>query len=112
MPRILHFGLGNFHRAHQAWYTQKAGGWSITGVSLRSATIRDALAPQNFDYTLVMRDASGTQDLLVTVLEDILVGPEDPAAVIATLVDPDTQVVTVNQTGFTGETLVPIMLRE
>ncbi|WP_409438163.1 hypothetical protein, partial [Yoonia sp.] len=33
MPRILHFGLGNFHRAHQAWYTQKAGGWSITGVS-------------------------------------------------------------------------------
>jgi fructuronate reductase len=98
MPRILHFGLGNFHRAHQAWYTQKAGGWSITGVSLRSAAIRDALAPQNFDYTLVMRDASGTQDLLITVLEDVLVGQEDPTAVIAALVDPDTQVVTATVT--------------
>ena len=98
MPRILHFGLGNFHRAHQAWYTQKAGVWSITGVSLRSAAIRDALKPQNFDYTLVMRDASGTQDLLITVLEDILVGPEDPAAVITKLVDSDTQVVTATVT--------------
>jgi fructuronate reductase len=98
MPRIVHFGPGNFHRAHQAWYTQNAGGWSITGVSLRSTTMRDAMAGQGYDYTLVMQDAQGSQDQQITVHDQILVGPEDPAAVIAAIADPDTHIVTATVT--------------
>ena len=102
MPRIVHFGPGNFHRAHQAWYTQNAGGWTITGVSLRSPVTRDAMAGQGYDYTLVMRDAEATTDLQITVHDRILVGPEDPSAVIELIADAGTQIVsaTVTEKGY------------
>lgn len=96
--RILHFGPGNFHRAHQAIFTQQAGGWTITGVSLKSAGTRDALVGQAFDYTLVIRDADGERMERMTVLDDILVAPENPDAVLDTLADGSVQVVTVTVT--------------
>src|ERR1700719_3908448 len=45
---ILHLGIGAFHRAHQAYYTDTAlaGGdkdWGIIGASLRGAAVRDRL---------------------------------------------------------------------
>ncbi len=48
---IVHLGIGAFHRAHQAVYTDDrlaAGenGWGIVGMSLRSPEVRAALAPQ------------------------------------------------------------------
>jgi len=48
---IVHLGLGAFSRAHIALYTEDAvrksgGDWGIVGVSLRSSTVRDALANQ------------------------------------------------------------------
>src|SRR5690606_37477898 len=57
---IVHFGLGAFHRAHQAWYTDacmNAGerGWAISGVSLRSDAVARQLAPQDGLYTLTER---------------------------------------------------------
>jgi len=56
---ILHFGIGNFHRAHQAVYCDEllnAGDtqWGITGVSLRSSAMRKALKPQDYLYTLAV----------------------------------------------------------
>ncbi len=41
---IVHFGIGAFHRAHQAWYTDRAmdagdRNWMILGVSLRSRDV-------------------------------------------------------------------------
>ena len=61
---IVHIGLGAFHRAHQAVYTDDSlnrtpGPWGICGVSLRSPDTRDALAPQDCLYTVAVRDASG-----------------------------------------------------
>ena len=55
---IVHLGIGAFHRAHQAVYTDdalaRAGGrWGICGVSLRSADVRDRLAPQDGLYTSI-----------------------------------------------------------
>ena len=49
---IVHLGIGAFHRAHQAMYTDAAlahagGPWGICGVSLRSAGVRDRLVPQD-----------------------------------------------------------------
>ncbi|PHQ82662.1 MAG: hypothetical protein COB65_08720, partial [Thalassobium sp.] len=44
MARILHLGVGNFHRAHQAWYTAHAGDdWHITGVVMRNTTLFQAM---------------------------------------------------------------------
>ena len=47
---IVHMGLGAFHRAHQAVYTDDAiaasgGEWGICAVSLKTPTTRDQLAP-------------------------------------------------------------------
>lgn len=98
MKRILHIGLGNFHRAHQAWYTVRAGGWHITGVSLRTAQIHDLLAEQDFDYTLVIRGDKRTEYQRLDVLDDILVAPQNPVAVLEAIADPACQVITVTVT--------------
>lgn len=101
MTQILHFGIGNFHRAHQAYYTQDSG-WGIVGVSLRSAGIRDKLRPQGFDYTLAIKEAAGVSYDTIDVIRDVIVAPEDPARVIAQVADPATQIIsmTVTENGY------------
>lgn len=104
---IVHLGLGAFHRAHQACYVDelldKAGGdWRICGVSCRSPTVRDQLAPQDCLYTVAERDTSGTRYRLVQSLAEVLVAPEDPAAVIKAIARESTQLVslTVTEKGY------------
>ncbi|APX12934.1 mannitol dehydrogenase family protein [Tateyamaria omphalii] len=98
MPHILHLGVGNFFRAHAAAYTQDVTGWDVTGVSFRSATIRDGLAAQNFAYSLVIKDANGTQVKPITCLTNMLVAPEDPDAVIASIVSDRFDLITLTVT--------------
>jgi len=60
--RIVHVGLGNFFRAHQAWYTDHApdaADWGIAAFTGRSATMAQALEPQDGLYTLITRSADG-----------------------------------------------------
>lgn len=60
--RIVHIGLGAFHRAHQAWYTAQAddaGEWGIAAFTGRNATAANELAPQDGLYTLIERSADG-----------------------------------------------------
>src|SRR5690242_11335438 len=60
--RMVHLGLGNFHRAHQAWYTAKApdgDGWGIAAFTGRRPDLADQLAPQDGLYTLITRSADG-----------------------------------------------------
>ena len=58
-PGIVHLGIGAFHRAHQAAYTDEIlaldGGWGICGYTQRSTTVRDQLAPQDGCYTVLER---------------------------------------------------------
>ena len=81
-------------------YTQIEGTWSILGVSLRSAAIRDRLSKQNYDYTLSIQ---GDVDKRITALETVLVAPENPVSVITALADPMTHIVslTVTEKGYT-----------
>src|SRR5258707_12220773 len=66
-PRIgiVHLGIGNFHRAHEAVYTEEAmlaagGDWAICGVTLQGdVTKRDALMAQDGLYCGVQRGAPG-----------------------------------------------------
>lgn len=60
--RIVHIGLGNFHRAHQAWYTEHASDanqWGIAAFTGRRPTMAELLAPQDGLYTLITRKAEG-----------------------------------------------------
>jgi fructuronate reductase len=105
MPRIVHLGLGNFHRAHQAWYTARANAldpvgpqWAITGVSMRSTGLRDALARQDNRYTLGIRGSDGLRVEELAVHDRLLVAAEDPGAVLATIADPETRIITLTVT--------------
>ena len=66
--RIVHLGEGNFHRAHQAWYTAHAPDadeWGIAGFTGRRPDLADALAPQDGLYTLITRAADGDKFELI-----------------------------------------------
>ena len=97
--RILHFGVGNFCRAHLADYTHDAGNWSVTGVSLRSPAVRDGLRAQGFDYSLCVQ---GQGVKRITVFDRILVAPEHPAAVMDAICAADVHIIslTVTEKGY------------
>lgn len=60
--KILHVGLGNFTRAHQAWYTEHAEDadeWGIAAFTGRRPLMADLLTPQDGLYTLITKEASG-----------------------------------------------------
>lgn len=70
--RIVHLGLGNFARAHLAWYTQHAtdaADWGIAAFTGSSTEVVDALDGQDCTYTLVVRDAAGDR---VETIESIV----------------------------------------
>ena len=104
---IVHLGIGAFHRAHQAFYTeavlnQFGGDWGIIGSSLRSASVRDQLVPQDCLYTLVERSGEGEKLQIIGAVTDTLVGPENPAALVATIAQPTIKIVslTVTEKGY------------
>ena len=100
---IVHLGLGAFHRAHQAVYTDDAmaagaRGWGITGVSLRAAQVRDQLEPQDGLYTVTSSGNAGREIRLIGAIRKVLVAPENPQAVIDALAAPDTRIVSLTLT--------------
>ncbi|MGB3611614.1 MAG: mannitol dehydrogenase family protein [Cellvibrio sp.] len=106
-PGIVHLGIGAFHRAHQAYYTEAVlnhfgGDWGIVGCSLRSANVREQLAPQDNLYTLVERSGEGEKLQLIGAVLKTMVGPEDPAALVALMADPAIRIVslTVTEKGY------------
>jgi fructuronate reductase len=104
---IVHLGLGAFHRAHMAAFTDDcltagAGDWGITAASLRSTDTRDALAPQDGLYTLALRE-NDTQALrIIGSIRKSLVAPESPQALVAAMTDPAVRIVslTVTEKGY------------
>jgi fructuronate reductase len=97
----VHFGPGAFHRVHQACYLDDALAqdqrWGIAGVSLHSAGVRDALAPQDGLYTLAVLDEQ-PQTRIIGALKDLVVAPESPTAVSERLADPAVTLITATVT--------------
>ncbi len=107
---IVHLGIGAFHRAHMAVYTDDAlaagdARWGILGASLRSPETRDALGPQDGLYALDVRDGTGEQVRVVGSIRGVLVAPEDPGRLVAAMADPDVRIVslTVTEKGYCHE---------
>ncbi|MGJ6980843.1 mannitol dehydrogenase family protein [Aestuariimicrobium soli] len=72
--KILHLGVGNFFRAHQAWYTERAGDadqWGIAAFTGRSAAIAEELAPQEGLYTLVTQHPEGNEYTVIGALSAV-----------------------------------------
>jgi fructuronate reductase len=104
---IVHLGIGAFHRAHMADYTDAVlckgdRRWGILGASLRSPETRDALRPQDWLYTLAESDETGERCRVIGAVKGILVAPEDPRALVAAMAQPAVKIVslTVTEKGY------------
>ena len=104
---IVHFGVGGFHRSHQAMYLDrlmndgKALDWGITGVGTMpaDARMRDVMRAQDCLYTLVVKHPDGTlEPRVIGSIVDYLFAPDDPEAVLARMADPATRIVSLTIT--------------
>ena len=100
---IVHFGIGAFHRAHQAWYTDRAmaageNGWMIAGVSLRSASVRSQLQPQDGLFTVAERGAAGETSRVVGSVREVLVAGDDRDAIIDRIAARECHLITLTVT--------------
>jgi fructuronate reductase len=100
---IVHLGLGNFHRAHQAVYTAAAlahtdGPWGILGVAGRSAEVADAMCAQDLRYAVVEIAPDRTRVTVPAVHTGVLVADREPQAVPAAIAAPGTAIVTLTVT--------------
>ena len=100
---VIHLGIGAFHRAHQAVVFDDAirsgdPRWGVLGASLRSPGVRDQLNPQDGLYTLVVRDGSDEHLRVIGACAGVMVGPEDPAALVAAMADAEVQIITLTVT--------------
>lgn len=104
---IVHFGIGAFHRAHQAAYTDAAMAagdrdWRIIGVSLRSGDVAEQLNPQDGLFTLVERSSDAVTMRLIGSVAKVIVAARNPDDVIEAIASADTHIVsfTVTEKGY------------
>lgn len=101
--RIVHLGLGQFHRAHQAAYVQElnelqGSSWRITGVSMSNTEFRQAAEEGSLAYTLAARAPDGIRANRINIHDRILVAQDEPGAVIDALCDREVFAVTLTIT--------------
>jgi mannitol 2-dehydrogenase len=104
---IVHFGVGGFHRAHQAMYIDqlmeqgKALDWGICGVGVMpfDLKMREAMQTQDCLYTLVEKAPDGSwEPRIIGSIVQYLYAPDDPEAVIEKMADPATRIVSLTVT--------------
>ncbi|POX38940.1 mannitol dehydrogenase family protein [Streptomyces sp. Ru73] len=102
-PRIVHFGLGAFHRAHQARYTENAAyrsgePWGIAAVAPRSAGTAAGLRAQDCLYSLTELRPADTVTRVSGALVEALAMRPDAARLDTLLTAPDVSVLTLTIT--------------
>jgi mannitol 2-dehydrogenase len=104
---IVHFGVGGFHRAHQAMYMDqlmeqgKALDWGICGVGVMpfDLKMKEAMQAQDCLYTLVERAPDGSwEPRVIGSIVQYLYAPDNPEAVIEKMADPATRIVSLTVT--------------
>ncbi|NNE50871.1 MAG: mannitol dehydrogenase family protein [Sulfitobacter sp.] len=109
-PGIVHIGVGNFHRAHQAWYLHRlmqagqAHDWAIIGAGVRpyDAAMREKLLAQDCLTTLIELDPQNVSAEVVGSMIDYLPIEEGNAPLIRQMSDPAIRIVamTVTESGY------------
>jgi fructuronate reductase len=104
---IVHLGIGAFHRAHQAVFTEDciARGdlrWGILGASLRSPSVAEQLNPQDGLYSVLIRDGASVRTRIIGAGRGVLVAPQNPAALVDAMAAADTHIVslTITEKGY------------
>ena len=105
-PGIVHVGLGNFHRAHQAWYLHRLfqrgldRDWAIIGAGVRpyDAAQRPKLLGQDCLSTLIELDPSGVSAEVAGAMIDYVPVEEGNAALIHAMADPAIRIVSLTVT--------------
>ena len=104
---IAHFGVGGFHRAHQAMYVDRllqrglAREWGICGIGVMPADrrMRDVLRAQDGLYTLILEHPDGGRDArVIGSIVDYRYAPDDPEATIELLAAPATRIISMTIT--------------
>ncbi len=104
---IVHLGVGAFHRAHQAMYTEAvlASGdlaWGIVGAGIVSSAMKTALQPQDGLYTLAAMGPAGDQLQVIGAILEVLGGEDDDGQLLDIMRAPSTRIVsmTVTEKGY------------
>ena len=104
---IVHFGVGGFHRAHQAMYVDRlleeglARDWGICGVGVLPSDrkMANVMAAQDGLYTLIAMNPDGSRDArVIGSIVKYLFAPDDPEAVVELIAAPTTHVVSLTIT--------------
>jgi mannitol 2-dehydrogenase len=104
---IVHFGVGGFHRAHQAMYLDRlmnagqAYGWAICGVGVLpgDARMKQVMESQDCLYTLLVKNPDGTREgRIIGSIIEYLFAPEDPEAVIEKMASDAVRIVSLTVT--------------
>lgn len=105
-PGIVHIGVGNFHRAHQAWYLHRlmqegaARDWAILGAGVRpyDAAMREKLLAQDCLTTLIELDPAGERAQVIGPMADYLPVEVGARPLIAALAHPSIRIITLTVT--------------
>ncbi|NOD47183.1 MULTISPECIES: mannitol dehydrogenase family protein [unclassified Ruegeria] len=105
-PGIVHIGLGNFHRAHQAWYIHQlmqqgqARDWAIIGAGVRSydAEMRSKLLEQDCLTTLIELNPNGVSAEVIGPMIDYLPIETGNTALTVKMADPSIRIVSLTVT--------------
>lgn len=104
---IVHFGVGGFHRAHQAMYVDRllqqgeASDWGICGVGVLPGDrrMKDVMDAQDCLYTLALKHSDGTWDTrVIGSIVEYLFAPDDPEAVIEKMASESVKIVSLTIT--------------
>ena len=99
---IVHLGLGAFHRAHQAVYTDDVLAheprWGILGVSMKTPRATAALAAQEGLYTVLTKDAGSVSARVIGALRETAFARDDESPLVHRIAHPDVDVVTLTVT--------------
>lgn len=104
---IVHLGVGAFHRAHQAMYTDAVlasgdPGWGIVGAGIVSSGMKNALQPQDGLYALAVMGPSGNKVQIIGSILEVLGGEDDDGQLLDVMRLPSTRIVsmTVTEKGY------------
>merc|ERR1712048_1304114 len=105
-PGIVHMGVGNFHRGHQAVFTddilgiEGQEGWGYAGLGIRSgsAKIRDVLKDQDHLFAVWQKGLESSKPRVIGCHSMFVMAPEAPDDAVALLSKPETKIITLTVT--------------
>ena len=102
-PGIIHFGVGNFHRAHQAYFINRLiektkKNIAIIGISLRSEATKNNLLVQNNLYTLCKLSDIEENFTIISAIKEILFAPNEVETILTYISNQNIKIITITVT--------------